>query len=167
MSEIDPSGLCGNCVGACCRGSAKLTMALSEIEAENLRAVGTVLIEFLPADEQAEWGDRKYFKNHTDEARKFVKKASRGLDQGQGLYGLASDCGFLEETPDGRAICSIHEDPDLKPQICSDFTPGSKTCLDVRKRVVTQMRMEDSIEADLVEISLGRASLRTLDPSLS
>ena len=167
MSEIEPSGLCGNCVGACCRGRAHLTMALSEEEASHLQAVGTVLKEFLPAGENVDWKSRKYFKNNAEDDRKFIRKQSRNLSPGHGLYGLVSDCGFLEETDDGKAVCGVHEDPELKPKVCNDFSAGSRTCLDVRERVVVDMRMEDSIEADLVEVSLGNTALRTLDPSIS
>ncbi len=165
MSETDPSSLCGNCVSACCRGKAKLTLALDSEEAGNLQAVGTVLREFLPAGEDVDWGNRGYFKHNAEDARKFIKKQSRNLSPGQGLFGLVSDCGFLEETPDGKSVCGVHDNPELKPDVCDSFRATSKTCLDVRQKVVVEMRMEDVLEADLVDISLGKAALRTFAPA--
>lgn len=163
MSERDPSGMCGNCVGACCRGSAKLTMGLNSREVENLRAAGTVLVEFLPAGEGAEWSNRRYFRGHSEDDRKFVRRGAKGLLLGQGLYGLGSDCGFLEETPDGKSICSVHDDPDLQPLVCREFPAGSRTCLDIRERVLTKMYEEDSLVPDLAGLALSGAKLEAFE----
>jgi Fe-S-cluster containining protein len=167
MSETAPENLCNNCVGACCRADAKLTMALDSNEVQNLEAVGTVLIEFLPAEEGEDWSDRRYFRENAADQRKFIRRAARRLNPGQGIYGLRSDCGFLEETEDGASICSVHEDPGLKPAVCGDgFQPGSRRCLKTREKVVLKMREEDSLLPDLVGVVLGRTALRTFSPTL-
>lgn len=166
MSEIAPDNLCGNCVGAGCRADAKLTMVLDSQEVKKMEAAGTILVEFLPAEEGADWGDRRYFKQHAEDQRKFIRRAARQVRVGQGVYGLRNDCGFLEETEDGLSICSVHEDPDLKPAVCGDgFQPGSRRCLKTREKVVQTMREEDSLLPDLVGVVLGKSALRAFNPT--
>jgi hypothetical protein len=137
-------------------------MALTAANVLDMRAVGTVLIEFLPAEEDVDWSNRRYFKDHAEDQRKFIKKAARNLRPGEGIYGLGSDCGFLEITDDGAPTCSVHEEPDIKPRICGEFREGSRTCLKTRERVVNRMRENDELLPDLIGAALGKAVLQTL-----
>lgn len=138
-------------------------MSLSETEAENLRAVGTVLREFLPAGDEVEWNKRGYFRKNATDKRKFIRKARKSLEPGYGLYGMETDCGFLEETPEGRAICSVHEDPELKPKVCEKFDAGTRACNKVRARVLNQMHENDELIPDFASVALGRTALQTFD----
>ncbi len=161
MSEAEPGGLCNNCVGACCRG--RLFLPLSKEEAGTLLAVGTVLKEFLSPGDEVNWGDRRYLKANAPDAKKFVRRQAKGLDPGKGLFGLDSDCGFLEETPEGKFVCGIHNDPDLKPDVCENFTAGSLACLDIRNSVIKRMLEEDSLVPSLAGVALGQETLRNIE----
>ncbi len=134
-------------------------MALTEKNVQDMQAVGTVLIEFLPAEDGVDWSDRPYFRENAGDQRKFVRKGARNLKPGQGIYGLVSKCGFLEETADGASICSVSDDPDIRPGVCYEFRPGSRTCLKTREKVVTIMRQEDDLLPDLVGVALGQTAL--------
>lgn len=161
MSEIDPGSPCSNCVGACCRSS--VILPLSTEEAETLRAVGTVLKELLPAGEGVNWSQRSYFKENAPDNRRFLKRKAKNLQPGQGFFGLESDCGFLEETADGMSVCGVHDDEELRPDICGIFDAGSFACRQIRRDILEQMHREDSLAPSLAGIALGEEILRGLE----
>lgn len=163
MSEFEPGSPCGNCVGACCRQS--VILPLSQEEAETLRAVGTSLKELLPAGEEVEWGKRRYFRRNAPEDKKFLRKKAHSLEPGQGFYGLESDCGFLEEAEDGESFCGIHDNEELRPDVCGEFTAGSFACRQIRRSVITKMVEEDSFLPSLVGIALGEEAFQALEAS--
>jgi hypothetical protein len=146
-----------------------MTMRLNEAEAESLRAAGTKLKEFLPAGEGVRWGNRLYLRFHANFSdsyeRRFVGGRAKDLGPGDGLYGLETDCGYLQETPDGRGICSVHEDPTRKPRVCGEFTEASQGCVSVRERRGVGMDTAE-INLSLVGVALGEAAVENFDPSI-
>lgn len=140
-------------------------MVLNEKEAGDLRSAGTALKEFLPAGEGVNWSSRRYRRKHASDAPAFVRKwaGSMGLKSGDGLYGMETDCGFLEKTEDDKFICGVHQDPDVKPRICTSFQAGSFACRDIRKTVITRMLEEDSVVPSLAGVALGEEVFRNLE----
>lgn len=161
MSEAEPSGACGNCVGACCRQS--VILPLKKEEAETLRAVGTSLKELLPAGDGVDWGSRRYFKHNAPRNRQFLRGKAKALEPGQGYYGLESDCGFLEMTEDGASICSVYDDDELRPEICGGFTAGSIACRDIRQDILERMHQEDSLIPSLAGVAMGEETIRAFE----
>lgn len=160
---------CSTCVGACCRARA-VTISLYGHEAENLEAAGTKLKTFLPAGDGNNWKSRRFFRKHAEidntRERKFVKSRLGQIKPKQGLYGMETDCGFLEKTPSGHSICGAHG-TELQPQACKEFRADSQKCHDIRSAVIGRMIEEDledefptaEFELDLVEAALGNAAL--------
>lgn len=161
MSEAEPSGPCGNCVGACCRQS--IILPLKKEEADTLRAVGTSLKELLPAGEEVNWSSRRYFKKNVPSDRRFLRSKAKALEPGQGYYGLESDCGFLETTESGASICSVHDNDELRPEICGEFKAGSIACREIRKGTLARMYREDSLIPSLAGVALGEETIRTFE----
>ncbi len=165
---------CGTCVGACCRAHA-VTISLYGHEVENLEAAGTELKTFLPAGEENNWGSRRFFRKHAEiddqHEKKFVKSRLEQIKSQQGLYGMETDCGFLEKTPSGHSICGAHG-TELQPQACKEFKANTKRCNTIRSTVIRRMIEEDlenefptaEFELDLVETALGNAALAQAVP---
>lgn len=142
----NPEISCVNC-SACC---SDIRLQLSYVELHMLEEAGTELIPILPAFASLEllddgnlslqagvsWGspeaieilEAKAKSEKTTEDKEFwlnVVGQARQMNSGEGLYYMQSQCGFLQD--DG--LCGNYSN---RPEICREFTVGSKPCLDVR-----------------------------------
>lgn len=95
-------------------------MQLSAAEAARMRAAGTELAEVTPPQPAR--------------TRRVRLLPLIVLHDGpkDGMYDLKTDCGNLQTDPTtGQRLCGIHEDPE-RPDVCSQFMPGSYGCMVMR-----------------------------------
>lgn len=101
---------CERCPAACCRSG--VIMPLSDGEAQVLQEAGTILEPFAMHDQ-------------------YPKEIAMARKSGRQLCTLLSDCGNLQQNPDGTTRCRIWHNESY-PDVCRGMKMGGFVCLSIQ-----------------------------------
>ena len=138
--NVELEGLCNNCNGACCRRGTILE--LSDAERDFLEVGGASIVNAgykTKAEEEAEL--RKVLGDTIFDSLSGI--VTTALDNPS--YLLIEECPYLVETPAGKSVCSVYDDP-RKPKVCGNFEPGNAACTQMREeRFITKIAESSNV----------------------
>lgn len=124
---------------------------LDQAESQLLTDGGTLLEPILPALPGKRW-KHEFRKLYNHQERRTLRARYAGiclstvlasLGEGDGLYGMKTDCAYLGDASDGFPKCEIYDEAG-RPRICARAKVGEYSCREAIK--MSQV----SIDSDLI-----------------